>query len=274
DYAALREAGRQPFLTIGPWVHDDIGVMIAGVREAIPWFHAHLRGDRSKLREEPVKLFIMGANEWRNYLDWPPLGSQLQRWNIQPNSGLSPETPIESEPDHYRYDPNDPTPAVGGTMMGSNSGPTKNNDLESRSDVLVYTSAKRDQDLEVIGPIQAELYVHSSLEYTDFFARLCDVNPSGKSINICDGILRLTPGKYKVESDGSIKIIINLWPTAYRFLRTHRLRLQVSSGAHPRFVRNFGTGEPLATATKLIIAEQSVYHDPSHPSAIILPVMK
>jgi putative CocE/NonD family hydrolase len=273
DYATLRKAGRQPFLTIGPWVHDDIGVMVAGVREAIPWFHAHLSGDRSELREEPVKLFIMGANEWRNFLDWPPSGSLLQRWHLQPNSGLNPEDSTESEPDHYRYDPSDPTPTVGGSLLGPNSGPKKNNDLESRSDVLVYTSDKLERDLEVIGPIQAELYVNSNLEYTDFFARLCDVNSSGKSINICDGILRLEPGKYKLESDGCIKIIINLWPTAYRFFRKHHIRLQVSSGAHPRFVRNFGTGDPLATATKLVVAEQTIYHDPSHPSAIILPVM-
>ncbi|MFX1521440.1 MAG: CocE/NonD family hydrolase [Promethearchaeota archaeon] len=273
DYAVLREAGHQPFLTIGPWVHDDMSVMGMGVREAITWFNAHLSGDRNELRQEPVKLFIMGANEWRNFMDWPPSGSLLQRWHLQPNSGLSLKASTESESDHYRYDPNDPTPAVGGTFLGPNSGPQKNNDLESRSDVLVYTSAKLEQDLDVIGPIQAELYVHSNLEHTDFFARLCDVNSSGKSINICDGILRLAPGKYKRESDSSIKIIIDLWPTAYCFLRKHRIRLQLSSGAHPRFVRNFGTGEPLTTATKLNIAEQTIYHDPTHPSAVILPVM-
>ncbi|MFX1373888.1 MAG: CocE/NonD family hydrolase [Promethearchaeota archaeon] len=274
DYTVLRQAGHQPFLMIGPWVHDDMSVMGMAVRETITWFHAHLSGDLMELRKEPVRLFIMGANEWRNFMDWPPSGSQLQRWHLQPNNVLDPETSEESEPDHYRYDPSDPTPSVGGTFLGPNSGPQKNNALESRSDVLVYTSAKLKQDLEVIGHIQAELYIHSSLEYTDFFARLCDVNPSGRSINICDGIIRLTPGKYIRESDGSIKININLWPTAYRFLYKHRIRLQVSSGAHPRFLRNFGTGEPLATATKLIIADQTIYHDPIHPSAIILPVMK
>ena len=94
-----------------------------------------------------------------------------------------------------------------------------------------------------------------------------------KSINICDGIIRLVPGKFKPESDGSIKVVIDLWPRAHCFLRKHRIRLQVSSGAHPRFVRNFGTGEPLATATKLIVANQSVYHDPTHPSSVILPIM-
>ena len=153
-------------------------------------------------------------------------------------------------------------------------GAKDNRKLESRADVLVYTSAVLDHDVEVIGPITAELYVRSSLQHTDFFARLCVVEPSGKSINLCDGILRLTPGCVVPQADGSLRIQINIWPTAYRFRRGQQIRIQVSSGAHPRFVRNPGTGEPLATATKLLVAEQSVFHDPEHPSAILLPILR
>lgn len=273
DYMILIKAGRQPFLTIGPWTHTDKGLMGTGVREGISWFRAHLSGDKNDLREEPVKLFIMGVNIWRNFSEWPPSGSQQQRWHLHPGGGLNTAIPSESEPDNYSYDPADPTPSVGGPLLRSNSGPKKNNNVESRLDVLVYTSAKLEQDITIIGPVQAKLYINSSLEYTDFFARLCDVNPSGKSINICDGIIRLVPGKFKPESDGSIKVVIDLWPTAHCFRRKHSIRLQVSSGAHPRFVRNFGTGEPLATATKLIVANQSVYHDPTRPSSVILPIM-
>ncbi len=273
DYTTLIEAGRQPFLTIGPWTHTDKGLMGTGVREGISWFRAHLSGDQNDLREDPVKLFIMGANEWRGFSEWPPSDTQQQRWHLHPGGSLNTEISSESEPDCYRYDPADPTPSVGGPLLSPNSGPKKNNNVESRLDVLVYTSAKLEQDIMIIGPVQAELYIKSSLEYTDFFARLCDVNSSGKSINICDGITRLVPGKFKPESDGSIKVVIDLWPTAHCFRRKHRIRLQVSSGAHPRFVRNFGTGEPLATATKLIVANQSVYHDPTHPSSVILPIM-
>jgi putative CocE/NonD family hydrolase len=122
-----------------------------------------------------------------------------------------------------------------------------------------------------IRPIRIELHVRSSLAHTDFFARLCDVAPSGRSVNICDGLLRLGPGHPMPEADGCLKVNLDLWPTAHRFLRGHRIRVQVSSGAHPRFARNPGSGEPLATATKLVAAEQSVYHDPDHPSAIVLP---
>ena len=152
-------------------------------------------------------------------------------------------------------------------------GPQDNRSLEARSDVLVYTSAELSHNLEVIGPVKAEVYVRSSLEYTDFFVRLCVVKVSGQSINLCDGIVRLTPGSVPPEPDGSLRLSIDLWPTAYHFRRGEHLRVQVSSGAHPRFVRNLGSGEPLATGTKLCEASQVVYHDPEHPSAILLPVL-
>ncbi len=153
-------------------------------------------------------------------------------------------------------------------------GAKDNRKLEARADVLIYTSAVLEHDVEVIGPVIAELYVRSSLQYTDFFARLCVVEPSGKSINLCDGIVRLTPGCVVPQADGSLRIQIDIWPTAYRFHRGQRIRIQVSSGAHPRFTRNLGSGEPLATASTLRIAEQTVFHDPEHPSAILLPIIR
>lgn len=273
DYARLRQAGRRPYLTIGPWAHTSQTMFPAILRESVVWFRAHLLGDRGGLREAPVRVFVMGADEWKDFPEWPPAGHQAQRWRLQPGRGLAPETPAASEPDRYRYDPADPTPAVGGASLSSNSGPKDNRALEARPDVLTYTSAVLDRDLEVIGPVSAELYVKSSLEHTDFFARLCDVGPSGKSVNVCDGLLRLVPGRPAPEPDGCIKVGIDLWPTAYRFRRGHRIRLQVSSGAHPRFARNPGSGEPLATATTLKVADQAVYHDPAHPSAVVLPIM-
>jgi putative CocE/NonD family hydrolase len=246
--------------------------MGVSLKEALAWFRAHLLGDRSGLREMPVRIFVMGANEWRDLPAWPPANSRPQRWHLHPGQILAPETPPESEPDRYRYDPADPTPGVGGAAMSANSGPKDQRALEARPDVLVYTSAVLDRDLEVIGPVQAELFVQSSLEHTDFFARLCDVDASVKSINICDALLRLVAGRPPREPDGTRRVCIDLWPTAYRFKRGHRIRVQVSSGAHPRWARNPGSGEPLATAQTLRAADQMVFHDPAHPSAIILPV--
>jgi putative CocE/NonD family hydrolase len=271
DYLALVRAGREPYLTIGPWAHTDMRYMGVSLREALAWFRAHLLGDRSGLREMPVRVFVMGANEWRDLPEWPPAGTRSQRWHLHPGRILAPETPPESEPDRYHYDPADPTPAVGGAAM-NNGGPKDQRAVEARSDVLVYTSVVLDHDLEVIGPVQAELFVQSSLEHTDFFARLCNVDASGKSINICDGLVRLVPSRPVPEPDGMLRVRIDLWPTAHRFKRGHRVRLQVSSGAHPRWARNPGSGEPLATAKTLCAADQTVFHDPAHPSAIILPV--
>jgi putative CocE/NonD family hydrolase len=182
--------------------------------------------------------------------------------------------PLEAPPDRYRYDPADPTPAVGGPLFGlwGKRGAVDNRELESRSDVLVYTTLPLEGDVEIIGPVRLQLYVHSSLEHADFFGRLCDVQPSGESLNVCDGLFRLAPSKGEPQADGRLRVEIDMWATAYRFRRGHRIRLQVSGGAHPRWTRNLGTGEPIATATAILASEQSVYHDQEHPSAMVLPV--
>lgn len=272
DYTRLKEAGRQPYLTIGPWNHVSPGLFTHSLRESIIWFRAAMLGDHSLLRNSPVRIFVMGADQWRDFSEWPPAGYTPQRWHLQPGGKLSTAKPAVSEPDRYRYDPADPTPAVGGTSLSRNSGPKDNRTLEKRQDVRAYTTTPFEKDMDVIGPVSAELYVDSSLDHTDFFVRLCDVYPSGKSINVCDGLLRLFPERPDREPGGCFKIKIELWPTAYRFKRDHRMRVQISSGAHPRYIRNPGSGEPLGTATTLLPADQAVYHQPDLPSAIVLSV--
>lgn len=271
DYRLLREAGQRPFLTIGPWAHASFGGMAAGVAESLAWFNAHLLGELSHLRHLPVRIFVTGANHWRDFADWPPDASS-QHFYFQPAFGLAQDLPGTSVPDQYRYDPADPTPALAGPVLMGKSLPTDNRKLEARADVLTYTSLPLEHDLEVIGPVQAKLFVRSSLQHTDFFVRVCDVDQRGRSLNVCDGLLRVQPSQPVPASDGTLALTIDLWPTAHRFLRGHRLRLQVSSGAHPRYARNTGSGEPLALATKLFVADQSIYHDPEHPSAIVLPL--
>lgn len=271
DYRRLRQAGRQPYLTVGPWAHTTPTMFSFMVRESLAWFRAHLLGDRSSLRERPVRVFVMGLNQWRDFPEWPP-NYRAERWHLQKGRGLAPVAPEPSEPDRYRYDPVNPTPSVGGSSLSQNSGPKDNRTVEARPDVLVYTSAPLDHDVEIIGPVKAELFVRSSLAHTDFFARLCDVDTSGKSINVCDGLVRLDPTRPVLMGDDCLRVEIDLWPTAHRFLKGHCLRLQVSSGSHPRYARNPGSGEPLASAVTLKAADQSVYHDPARPSGIILPI--
>jgi uncharacterized protein len=272
DYAALRAAGQKPYLTIGPWRHADQQAAAVWVTDTVAWLRAQLLGDRSGLRPQPVRIFVTGAEEWRELPAWPP-ATQPQRWHLQASGALGPEPPAAGEPDRYTYDPADPTPSLAGPVGLQGTARVDNRVLEARADVLTYTSAPLPADLEVIGEAAADLFVRSSREHTDFFARLCEVDPAGASVNICDALLRLAPGRPAPEPDGTIRVRFPLWPAAHRFRRGHRLRLQVSSGAHPRYARNTGSGEPLATATTLVAAEQQVRHDPDHPSAVILPVV-
>ena len=216
----------------------------------------------------PVSVDVQGTGGgWRDLDDWPPPQSTPTRWHLHADGRLDTDEAVDSEPDRYRYDPADPTPAVGGVRgVPAKSGRADNTTLEARSDVLIYSTDVLDQDVEVIGEVTAEIWFCSSLRYADVFARLCDVDPRGRSWNVCDSLTSLTSASEVTCAT------VRLWPTAHRFKAGHRMRLQVSSGAFPRYARNLGNGEPHATATVMRPADQQVYHDPHHPSAIVLPV--
>ncbi|GAA3716433.1 CocE/NonD family hydrolase [Nonomuraea antimicrobica] len=262
DFQILQDAGRPARLTVGPWTHAEFSNV--PVKEALEFGLAHARGERPSPRP-PVRLYVMGEDAWRDFESWPPSGYPPRPFHLHPDGGLAVEPPAESEPDHFRYDPADPTPAVGGVRLVKDCGRVDNSTLENRPDVLTYTTPALDQDVEMIGEVSAEIWFRSSLPHADVFVRLCDVDLAGRSWNICDGLISLT------GADEPQCATVRLWPTAHRFKRGHRIRVQVSSGAFPRYARNPGTGEPRATATTLLTADQTVYHDPERPSAIILP---
>lgn len=271
DYTRLRANGQRVYLTVGPWHHLDLECHWETLRQGLVWFDAALKGDRFRLRDQAVRIFVMGSG-WREMESWPP-AARLESYYLHPAGRLD-RQPVdgESAPDCYVFDPANPTPAVGGHLMNLHAGPQDNRGLEKRKDVLTFSTPPLVADLEVIGTPRLRLYVRSSLDYTDFFGRICDVYPNGRSVNISDGLVRLQPGMGVPQADGSLLIEIELWPTANLFRRGHCLRLQVSSGAHPRWNRNPGTGEPLATATRLLVANQAVYHDQVHPSTLLLPL--
>jgi uncharacterized protein len=271
DYLELRAAGRDVRLTVGPWKHTDPGAAVESLRDAFDWFGRHLLTGGGGVTSPRVRLFVGGDRRWLEVDAWPPPARNV-RWHLQPGGLLHTRTPQPSAPDRYRYDPRDPTPSVGGTVLAPSGGRRDNRALERRGDVLVYTTAPLVRDVEVVGPVAAALHVRSTLEHTDFFVRLCDVEPSGKSLNICDGLMRLTPSQWRRGDDGVGTLEVALWPAAHVFRRGHRIRVQVSSGAHPRFARNLGGGEPLPTAVTMHVADQEVWHDPDHPSAIVLPI--
>ncbi|WP_433423502.1 CocE/NonD family hydrolase [Microtetraspora malaysiensis] len=270
DYKAMRAAGRQPHLTIGPWYHADLRLGRVASAGALAWFRAHLLGDPSGLRTSPVRLYVTGADEWRDYPDWPVPGTRTERWHLQPGGALSTDNPAPSGPDRFRYDPRHPTPVLGGPVLIGNSTPRDNRRLESRRDVLVYTSPVLAADTDLIGEVSADLYIRTSTEHADVVVRVCDVHPNGTSMNVCEGVRRLTPAELP-DPDGVRRIRVDLWPIAHRFRRGHRIRVHVAGGAYPRISRNPGTGDPLGPGAALVCCDHEVLHDPARPSAILLP---
>ena len=274
DYEALRVAGRTARLTIGPWTHNSPGLNREAIRDGIDWFGVQLGERRGRAHRAPVRVYVMGSRTWQDFSMWPP-PSEPQQWFLGRWGTMDREPPAESAPDHFHFNPHNPTPAVGGPALNiRTAGRREQHRREHRHDVLTYTSPVLTEDLTVIGPLSATLYLRSSLEHTDFFVRLCDVTAKGKSHNLSDGIVRLTPESVTREPDGMLKLDIDMWPTANTFRVGHRIRLQVSSGAHPLFCRNAGTGEPLATGAELRSADQEVFHDVHRPSCITLPVVR
>jgi len=275
DYEILKNKGPAPYLTIGPWNHFSGELLLESIREGVNWFEATLQGHRSRIRKSPVRVYIMGAEEWVEMENWPPPAQDMPFY-LRSTARLTAGAPGRDEaPTTFTYNPADPTPALGGARFSQvDAGPKDNAALESRTDVVLFNSPILDRSLTFIGPVRLILFVKSNLEHTDFFSRLCDVSPEGISTNVCDGLFRITPGKGEPQPDGSIKIEVDMWATAYRFSPGHRIRLQVSSGAHPRWNRNLGTGEPIATGTRMALAHQQVLHDTVHPSVLMLPLIE
>jgi putative CocE/NonD family hydrolase len=274
DYEALRRAGRPARLTVGPWTHASPGLFAETVRDGPRWFDEQLVARPGLESRAPVRVFVMGSRTWQEFSLWPP-AAETQRWYLGRWGTLGAVPPAESGPDRFHYNPHDPTPAVGGpTLNVRTAGRKDQRRREHRHDVVTYTTPVLTEDLTVIGPLTATLYLRSSLEHTDFFVRLCDVSEKGKSVNLSDGIMRLAPGSVEKGDDGVFALDVAMWPTANTFRTGHRIRLQVSSGAHPLFSRNAGTGEPMATGANLSSADQEVFHDAARPSSIALPVVR
>jgi len=265
-YERLRDAGREVRLVIGPWTHTsgfnrDLPVLFG---EALRWLHAHLDGESAEPGGLPVRVHVgeTGApGTWRDLGAWPPPGFPERKRYLHGDGTLAAEPPTAETASSFRYDPADPTSSVGGPRMDSrNVGSQCNNALESRPDVLVFTSEPLSEPLEVIGPVSIRVRARGSSPHFDVFARLCDVDRRGTSWNVCDGLLRLGTrpggggaGAGAGAAEGAWRdVTVSMSATAHRFGAGHRLRVQVSGGAHPRFARNTGTGEPPATATRLV----------------------
>lgn len=281
-YRQLRANGTPARLVVGPWTHasgfsQGLPVVLG---EALSWLRAYTTDPQTPTpvpnENLPVRVHVGGAGEWRDLAGWPPPGLTRQPWYLGAGGRLAagpPEPRAAAQPgvSSFRYDPADPTPSMGGQLLTSRAGAVDNRALEARSDVLVFTSAPLTGALDVIGPVSVRVRVRASGPHFDLFARLCDVDPRGHSRNVCDGIIRHGPG---ASGDGEepASITVPMSATAYQFRAGHRLRLQVSGGAHPRFARNTGSGEPPATATRLAAVGVQIVHEVSDPAVLSLPV--
>lgn len=271
DYEALRSSDAPVWLRIGAGGHLGGGGEGAAFDAPLEWFDAHLRGDgRTATAHRRVSLHVQGHEpRWQEFADWAP-PADATSWFLQPDGGLAPEVPPPSDPDEHRYDPADPTPSVGGIGMLT-GGVVDNGALERRDDVLVYTSAPLTEPLTVIGEVAATIELSSTCPHVDVFVRVCDVHADGSSWNVTDGLRRFVLDATSTCADGVFVAQVPLWPTAYCFGPGHRVRVQVSGGAHPVYARNLGTGEPPATATTMTTSDRRIHHDPAHPSRIVLP---
>ncbi len=274
-FSRLRAGGTPVRLVVGPWTHASAfnkGLPIV-LGEALSWLRAYTGDGQTpegqtpdQIRNEdlPVRVYVGGAGEWRDLADWPPPEVVRQPWYLGAQGSLDPEPPGQPGTSSFRYDPADPTPSVGGQLFTGKAGAADNRALEARPDVLVFTSAPLTGALDVIGPVSARVRARASGGHFDLFARLCDVDPPGRSRNVCDGIIR--------RADDGAMITVPMSATAYKFAAGHRLRLQVSGGAHPRFARNTGTGEPPATATRVVAMDVQILHEVADPCNLLLPV--
>jgi putative CocE/NonD family hydrolase len=246
------------------------------------------------LKEAPIKLFVMGANVWRDEQEWPLARAVDTRYYLHSNGHantlhgdgyLLTGAPEGDEPtlDQYDYDPSDPVMTRGGALLMSPeypAGPFDQQQTESRGDVLVYTSAELKEDLEVTGPISVHLWAASSVPDTDFVARLVDVHPNGYAQNLTDGIIRARYRDFArggapslIEPGRAYEYDIDLWATSNVFKAGHRIRLDITSSNFPRWDRNLNTGHAFGADSETAVAHQTILHDPEHESYITLPIV-
>lgn len=304
---------RQSKLLIGPWSHgglsNPVGELNFGfgasaalidlkidlVSLQLRWFDHWLKGiDSGMLNEAPIKLFVMGANIWRDEYEWPLARAVETRYYLHSHGhanslsgdgtlSLNPPESAEVQADQYVYDPANPTPTRGGALLMSpeyRAGPYDQRPVEERADVLVYSSDMLLTDIEVTGPVKVHLWAVSSAPDTDFVARLVDVYPDGYAQNLTDGIIR---ARYRNFAQGEAPSLIepgkvyeyeiDLWSTSNLFKAGHRIRLDITSSNFPRWDRNPNTGHAFGADAELALARQRILHDSEHPSSIVFSVV-
>ena len=286
-------------LLMGPWGHavnagrklgevDFGGDAVIDLEGCMADFLDAALGRRAARAVAPVRIFLMGENRWRDEQEWPLARTRYtdlflhSGGNANSRFGdgtLTASAPATAEPsDSYTYDPARPVPFITDATSSQIGGPDDYAAIEQRGDVLCYTSEPIRSPLTLIGPVRLRLHASSSAVDTDFTAKLVDVHPSGFCQRLCDGIVR---ARYREGVDHAVfmtpgeihELDVDMWNTSQVVLPGHRLRLEVSSSAFPKYDRNLNTGEDIGTGTRMVAAENSVWHDAAHGSRLILPVI-
>jgi len=313
NYVGMKKHGptpeaRRPALVIGPWQHafnrgtklgeTDFGKqsMIDWDGFACRWFDHFLKGiDNGVEKDAPVHLFVMGANRWRAEQDWPLPQTKWVKYylhsggkasSLEGDGTLSTILPADEKPDQFTYDPEKPTrsPFTGGHLE---DGPADTRKAAAGDEVLVYTTPPLEEEVEVVGPIEAKLFAATSAKDTDWMMRLIDVRPDGYSALLCDGVIRarnrdpenagaFNPEKLSsIEPDENYEYTIKFWRgTGNLFQKGHRIRIEISSSYFPYYLRNLNTGaDNIGLETKSVVAKQIVRHDKGRPSHVVLPVI-
>ena len=290
-------ARSQTKLVIGPWNHPGLGRRKTGEIDFGPqaeldlpdliirWFDRWLKGLDNGIEGEPaVRYFVMGSEKWKTAITWPPDGMQEVSYRLSStgqahrvvDSGLLTLEPRDREPcDGYVYDPNDPVPTLWTRELFT--GPSDRRVLESREDILYYRTGPLAKDVEAVGYPEVILHASSSAPDTDFFVRLVDEHPDGSALEVCYGMVRARhrhslDHEELLTPDEVAEFRIRLGATACRFLKGHRIRLEITSSDFPNFDRNHNMGRNDLADTELVPARQKVFHSADHPSRLILMV--
>ena len=268
QYQRLHERGVDVAMTIGAWSHVDTvakGLPIT-TRETWDWLEEHVAKRAGRRRPSPVRVYVTGADAWRDLPTWPPQTS-AQTWFLHPGRRLSLDPPpTDGPPSSFTYDPADPTPTIGGPLLSAKSR-VDDTGLAVRPDVLSFTSATLDGAVEVMGSPVVELAHDSDNPHADVFARLSEVGRDGTSHNVTEGYLRLEP------ADAAGMVTLRLRDAAHLFTAGSRIRLLIAGGSHPQFARNLGTDENPGTGSALRAARHSVAHGRGGTSRLVLPTV-
>ncbi len=303
NYTGIAEKSFEPVrkqhrLVVGPWGHTtaewngQLGPRNYGASATVTyhedvanWFDLHMNGiDRDADDDRPVTVFILNDNRWATFASWPIDGTEYKQLflasggkaNGVGGDGILAESLGSSEPDRFVYDPRDPVMSL--MALDSQAAPRDQSPLDRRQDILVYQTPALEKDMLCIGPVRCILWAASNAPDTDFTAKLNEVGPDGVAVNLSYGIVR---ARYRngfdkpvfLDSDAPEEYVFKMMPMGIRLRRGSRLRLDISSSDFPNFDRNHNTKADYWSDPELKIAKQTVFHDSSMPSRLIIPVV-